>query len=284
VNDSNDDRVLVSVEGGVASVCLNRPDKRNALDPLMFSALADAAARVRDTAGLRAVVLHGAGASFCAGMDLAMMSGALPDLRPPDALSDALSPEALAPRSHGCANLWQHVAMAWRDMPVPVIAAIQDVAFGGGLQIALGADLRYVAPGARLSVMEVNWGLVPDMGGILLMSQLAASDVVRELTFSGRVFQGVEAMRLGLATRVCDDPLAAAYATAREFAQKSPDAIRAAKRLLNGVLGRRADQVLRSESYEQQRLIGSANQIEAVSARMGARDPRFAEAGQPQTL
>jgi enoyl-CoA hydratase/carnithine racemase len=279
VNDRNDDRVLVSIEGGVASVCLNRPDKRNALDPAMFSALADAAARLRETAGLRAVVLHGAGASFCAGMDLEMMAGALPDLRPPN----ALSAEALVPRSHGCANLWQQVAMAWRDMPVPVIAAIQDVAFGGGLQIALGADLRYVAPDARLSVMEVDWGLVPDMGGILLMSQLAAPDVVRELTFSGRVFRGDEAVQLGMATRVCPDPLAAAHATAREFAQKSPDAIRAAKRLLNGALGRRADQVLQSEAHEQRRLIGSANQIEAVSARIGARQPRFAVAGQPET-
>jgi enoyl-CoA hydratase/carnithine racemase len=279
VNDRKNDRVLVSIEGDVASVCLNRPDKRNALDPAMFSALADAAARLRETAGLRAVVLHGAGASFCAGMDLVMMSEALPDLRPPD----ALSPEALVPRSHGCANPWQQVVMAWRDMPVPVIAAIQDVAFGGGLQIALGADLRYVAPDARLSVMEVEWGLVPDMGGILLMSQLAAPDVVRELTFSGRVFRGDEAVQLGMATRVCADPLAAAHASAREFAQKSPDAIRAAKRLLNGALRRRADQVLQSEAHEQQRLFGSANQIEAVSARIGARQPRFALASQPQT-
>jgi enoyl-CoA hydratase/carnithine racemase len=279
VSEPDDERVLVHIEGGVASVCLNRPDKRNALDPAMFLALADAAARLRETAGLRGVVLHGVGNSFCAGMDLEMMSGALPDLQPPD----ALAPEALTARSHGCANLWQQAAMGWRDMPVPVIAAIQDVAFGGGLQIALGADLRYVAPAARLSVMEVNWGLVPDMAGILLMSQLAAPDVVRELTFSGRVFRGDEAVLLGLATRACDDPLAAAHAMAREFAQKSPDAIRAAKRLLNGVLGRRADQVLQAESYEQQRLIGSANQIEAVSARIGGRNPRFVVAGQPQT-
>jgi enoyl-CoA hydratase/carnithine racemase len=247
VSEPDDERVLVHIEGGVASVCLNRPDKRNALDPAMFLALADAAARLRETAGLRGVVLHGVGNSFCAGMDLEMMSGALPDLQPPD----ALAPEALTARSHGCANLWQQAAMGWRDMPVPV--------------------------------MEVNWGLVPDMAGILLMSQLAAPDVVRELTFSGRVFRGDEAVLLGLATRACDDPLAAAHAMAREFAQKSPDAIRAAKRLLNGVLGRRADQVLQAESYEQQRLIGSANQIEAVSARIGGRNPRFVVAGQPQT-
>lgn len=279
MSERDDERVLVHIDGGVASVCLNRPDKRNALDPAMFLALADAAARLREIAGLRAVVLHGAGGSFCAGMDLEMISGALPDLNPPD----AFAPEALMARSQGCANPWQQVAIAWRDLPVPVIAVIQDVAFGGGLQIALGADLRYVAPEARLSVMEVNWGLVPDMAGILLMSQLAAPDVVRELTFSGRVFRGDEAVSLGLATRACADPLAAAQAMAREFAQKSPDAIRAAKRLLNGALGRRADQVLQAEAHEQQRLIGSANQIEAVSARIGRRSPRFVVAQQPQT-
>ena len=157
----------------------------------------------------------------------------------------------------------------------PVIAAVHGVAFGGGLQIALAADLRIVAPDAQLSVMEIKWGLVPDMAGCVLMNQLARTDVVRELTFTGRVFSGAEAVQLGLATRVCESPALDALAMAHEIASRSPDAIRADKRLLNLALGASAADVLRAESEIQQKIIGSPNQVEAVRAALGKRTARY---------
>jgi enoyl-CoA hydratase/carnithine racemase len=163
-------------------------------------------------------------------------------------------------------------------MPVPVIAAIQGVAFGGGLQIALGADMRFVAPDARLSVMEIKWGIVPDMAGMLLMRHLMRADVVRELTFTGRIVSAEEAQRIGLATAVHEDPLGAALDTAREIASRSPDAVRAAKRLLNEADEERVAEILIAESREQKALLGSPNQIEAVRANLERRRPVFRDA------
>jgi enoyl-CoA hydratase/carnithine racemase len=167
--------------------------------------------------------------------------------------------------------------MVWREIPVPVIAAVHGVAFGGGFQVALGADLRFVTPDARMSVMEIKWGLVPDMAGMVLMRGLAKPDVVRELTWSGRIFNGEEAVAMGLATRVCADPRAEALALAREIAGKNPHAIQAGKRLLN--LMEHADQheILLEESREQTALIGSPNQVEAVTAQLQKRDPVFSD-------
>jgi enoyl-CoA hydratase/carnithine racemase len=165
--------------------------------------------------------------------------------------------------------------MVWREVPVPVIAAVHGVAFGGGLQVALGADIRIVAPDTKLSVMEIKWGLVPDMGGMVLMRELARSDVVRELTFTGRIFSGEEALQLGFATRLAAEPLAEALQMARDIAGKSPDAIRAGKRLLNAALSQSAADLLVAESVEQRALIGSANQTEAVKANIERRPPRF---------
>jgi enoyl-CoA hydratase/carnithine racemase len=183
----------------------------------------------------------------------------------------------LKARTHGIANAFQHVVWVWREMPVPVIAAVHGVAFGGGFQIMLGADMRYMAPGTQLSVMEIKWGLVPDMAGTLLMRHLARDDVVRELTYTGRVFLAEEAMTLGFATRITDDPRAAALETAREIAAKSPHAIRGAKRLLNTVLNAESAETLTMEAIEQQSLIGSPNQMEAVMANTGKRPPRFSD-------
>src|SRR5271166_1472014 len=165
----------------------------------------------------------------------------------------------------------------WRGVPVPVIAAVHGPCFGGGFQIALGADMRYVTPDARLSILEIKWGIVPDMGGIALMRELAGGEVIRELAFTGREFTGAEAVAYGLATAVHPDPLAAARSTAREIAGRSPDAVRALKRLLN--LAAEADMVsiLLAESKEQARLIGSLNQIEAIRAGVEKRPPRFAD-------
>jgi enoyl-CoA hydratase/carnithine racemase len=258
---------------GVVELHLARADKMNALDPAMFDALIDAGARLREDAGVRAVVLAGRGKAFCAGLD--MQSFARMGQGGPGAVLGSGAAADILARTHGIANAAQQVAMVWRELPVPVIAALHGVAFGGGLQVALGADLRLVAPGTRLSVMEIKWGLVPDMGGMVLMRELARTDVVRELTFTGRIFSGEEAVALGFATRLAADPLAEALALAHEIARKSPDAIRAGKRLLNAAMGHSAAELLLAESVEQKALIGSPNQTEAVRANIEGRAPRF---------
>ncbi|KAF1070745.1 crotonase/enoyl-CoA hydratase family protein [Variovorax sp.] len=259
---------------GVVELQLDRADKMNALDPAMFDALIAAGESLRADATVRAVVIAGRGKAFCAGLDMAsfqrMEQGAAGEV-----LGQSAGGAGLVARTHGLANAAQQVAMVWREVPVPVIAAVHGVAFGGGLQVALGADIRIVAPDTRLSVMEIKWGLVPDMGGMVLMRELARSDVVRELTYTGRVFSGEEALQLGFATRLAADPLAEALAMAHEIAGKSPDAIRAGKRLLNASLAHSAAELLIAESVEQQALIGSPNQVEAVRANIERRAPRF---------
>ncbi|WP_062481589.1 crotonase/enoyl-CoA hydratase family protein [Variovorax boronicumulans] len=259
---------------GVVELQLARADKMNALDPAMFDALVQAGEALRGDKSVRAVVIAGRGKAFCAGLDMAsferMGQGAASDV-----LGAAAGGTDLVARTHGLSNAAQQVAMVWREVPVPVIAAVHGVAFGGGLQVALGADIRLVAADTRLSVMEIKWGLVPDMAGMVLMRELARTDVVRELTFTGRIFSGEEAVRLGLATRVAADPLAEALQMAHEIAAKSPDAIRAGKRLLNASLAHSAAELLIAESVEQQALIGSPNQLEAVKANIERRAPQF---------
>lgn len=261
------DRVRVTLGAdGVAEVLLARPDKMNALDPAMFDAIIEAIARLRADASVRAVVLHGEGRAFCAGLDkgsFAAMAG-----------GDRSFGDIEA-RTHGLANRWQLVAWGWRELPVPVIAAVHGVAFGGGLQIALGADVRLAHPGTKFSVMEVQWGLVPDMSGCVFMTELVRPDVVRELTFTGRQVDAAEAVAVGLATRLCDDPLAQARALAAQIAGRSPEAVRAAKRLLTGASPVRAEAVLLAESREQQALIGGPSQVEAVRAGLEGRPPVF---------
>jgi enoyl-CoA hydratase/carnithine racemase len=256
------ERVSVSLEAGVADVRLTRPDKLNALDPAMFEGITKVLAELQGMRGLRAVVLSGEGRAFCAGLDMASMAG----------LGGAAT---LTERTHGQANLFQHVAWGFRTLPVPVIAAIHGVALGGGLQIASGADVRIAHPESRLSIMELKWGIVPDMAGIALWRTLVRDDVLRELTYTNREITGVEAARVGLVTRVADDPRTEALSLAREIAGKNPDAIRAAKRLYN--LAPEADSaaLLLAESREQKALVGTPNQKEAVLANMQKRAPRF---------
>ncbi len=270
-----DDRVTVTIEAGVADVRLVRADKMNALDPAMFEALRATGRRLIREPGLRAVVLSGEGRAFCAGLDFGRFEKMAS--QPGDGGMGISHEMRLGTRTHGLSNDAQYAVMVWRDVPVPVIAAVHGVAFGGGFQLALGADLRFVTPDARLSVMEIKWGLVPDMGGALLMRDLARADVIRELTCGGRVFDGTEAAALGLATRVCADPRAEALALAREIAGRSPDAIRAGKRLLR--LAESADPatVLQAESDEQIALLGSPNQVEAVAANLHKRAPAFVD-------
>lgn len=261
---------------GVVELHLARPDKMNALDPAMFDALIDAGLRLRDDAQVRAVVLAGQGKAFCAGLDMASFERMGDVSAGADVLGQGGGADLLA-RTHGIANAAQYVALVWREVPVSVIAAVQGAAFGGGLQVALGADMRLVCADAHLSVMEIKWGLVPDMGGTVLLRALVRNDVARELTYTGRIVQGEEAVALGLATRVVADPLAEARQLAHEIAARSPDAIRAAKRLLNAMARPDMDDaaLLMRESREQQALIGSPNQTEAVRANMEKRAPQF---------
>ena len=263
-------RVVVTFAERIAEVRLDRPDKLNALDPPMFSALVEAGERLKRLPSLRAVVLYGAGRGFSAGLDMGSFAAVAAGK------SDGLIAD-LPARTHGVANLAQAAAFVWREVPVPVVAAVHGVAFGGGFQIALGADIRYVAADAKLSILEIKWGLVPDMGGIALMRELARGDVIRELAFTGRQFSGEEAVRYGFATAVHADPLEAARATAREIADKSPDAVRALKRLLNASADLDVAAILLAESREQAKIIGASNQVEAVRAGMERRPPRFSD-------
>jgi enoyl-CoA hydratase/carnithine racemase len=270
------DRVTVDIQGGVADVRLVRTDKMNALDDAMFSALIETGDRLKTEAGVRAVVLSGEGRAFCAGLDMgsfqAMASGARQG-GGGDASKALLTPK----RTEGGSNRAQHACMVWREIPVQVIAAVHGVAFGGGFQVALGADLRYVTADVKMAVLEIKWGLIPDMAGMALMRGLVRDDVCRELTWTGRIFGGEEAVAMGLATRVCADPRADALALAREIASKNPDAIRAGKRLLN--MMEEADQhaILLAESKEQGALIGSANQVEAIMSNLQKREAQFAD-------
>lgn len=267
---STEDRVRVSVdERGVAEVALTRADKMNAIDAAMFRAINDAIEQLKADARVRVVVVHGEGKAFCAGLDMGRFQQ-----MGQGQTSGTLGMDLLT-RSRGLANDAQYVAWGWRQLPVPVIAAVHGVAFGGGLQIALGADIRLVHPEAKLAVMEVKWGLVPDMAGIVLMTELVRPDVVRELTYTGRIVSGVEAQAIGLATRVSDDPLAEARALAAQIAGLSPDSIRGSKRLLNGASPVQAGAVLMAESMEQKALIGSPNQREAALAGLEKRAPVF---------
>ena len=264
----SEDRVRVQIDArGVATVTMVRADKHNALDQAMFEGLMNAAGRLAEDNAVRAVVLHGEGKSFCSGLDVASF------------MSGRGGTGVLLERDDDrLANFAQRVAYDWSLVPAPVIAAVHGNCFGGGLQIALGADIRIAAPDAKLSVMEIKWGLVPDMGITQTLPRLVPIDVAKELTFTGRVVSGSEALTLGLVTRNSDDPLASALALADEIAQKSPDAVRAAKRLYDQTwVSDDAAAGLRRESELQSGLIGQPNQLAAVVAGMSGEQPVFVD-------
>jgi enoyl-CoA hydratase/carnithine racemase len=248
-------RVRVEVADHVAVVTLTRADKHNALDVAMFEQIIAAAQRLGSEPGVRAVVLHGDGPSFCSGLDVVSIMAAGGGVA---GLTDRVQGDV--------PNWFQRAAHGWLDLPVPVIAALHGNCFGGGLQIALGADIRIAAPDTRLSVMEVKWGLVPDMSITRTLPRLVPIDVAKELTYTGRIFDGIEAHRLGVVTRVADDPLAAARELAGEIAGRSPDAVRAAKRLFDQSWTGTPQQTLALEAELQLGLIGSPNQLAAVTA------------------
>lgn len=259
-----DERVSVTLTDGIADVRLTRPDKRNALDMPMFEALLAAGEQVKAMSGVRAVVLSGEGKSFCAGLDMASMRGL--------AKADG---GGLGETDGRITHRGQQVCWVWQEVPVPVIAAVHGHALGGGLQLALGADVRVVHPDTQLSLREVYWGLVPDMTGSLTLARLVRADVLKDLMFSARIFDGRQARELGVATSLSEDPYADAHALARGYAERSPAAVRAAKALVNNLIYADAARQFAAEREQISRLAGTPEQAEAVLAHFEGRPPVF---------
>ncbi|MGI9327792.1 MAG: crotonase/enoyl-CoA hydratase family protein [Pseudomonadales bacterium] len=262
------DLVTIDINNGVADVRLNRADKYNALSPDMFKAIIAAGDSLAQSKEVRAVVLSGNGRGFCAGLDMQSMQG-LADQ------SSGSNTSALLKRTELPENHAQRPAFVWKRMPVPVIGAIHGVAYGGGAQLALGADIRFAAADAKISIMEIKWGLIPDMSITQTLRDLVPLDIAKELAFTGRVLSGSEAQSLGLVTHVADDPHAAAMALASEIANKSPDAIRRNKALFEEAWHADQRAGLELEAKLQTELIGTPNQIEAVKANFEKRAPQF---------
>lgn len=257
------DRIRVTIDEGVADVTLIRADKMNAVDGAMFEALLEAGEMIENDSSVRVVVLSGEGRSFCAGLDFSSFEQM--EKGPSNAINSELSRTEQQPKAR-IGSRGQQAVYVWTDMAVPVIAAVHGHALGAGFQLALGADIRFIAPDAQMSVLEIRWGLVPDMTGTQMLPRLVGLDVAKELTFTGRMVPGTECVELGLATHVSDSPKQDAMALAREIAAKSPQAIRGGKRLLN-----MAGQVSLEEGFTQEAtimrsLIGSPNQVESIRA------------------
>ena len=259
--------VTISIENHVADVRFNRPEKYNALSFDMIDAMANAINRLAKEPGIRVVVISGEGKSFCAGLDVenfaALQSG------------ENNFPNLIDRYQNRISNIYQHIGYGWKELPVPVIAAIHGVALGGGFQIAMGADIRFSTPDAKFSLMEMRWGLIPDMSVTQTIRDVVSIDVAKELIFTGKVIQGEEAARLKLVTHVCEKPYDEAMALARQIASKNPDAIRAAKKLINEVWHGESGRGLLMESELMTTLMGSPNQLEAVTATFTKRPPEF---------
>ena len=262
---STTDRVTVTHNGPIAHVVLNRADKRNALDQAMLEAIAETIEQLSNARETRTVVLSGDGEAFCAGLDFMSFAAMLQN---PDSVD-------FMARSHGDANLFQYVSTGWRDLPMPVITALHGVAFGGGFQIMLGADIRVAAPDTQFSIMEAKWGLVPDMGGMALMPGVVRQDVVRCLTYTAEIFDASQALEWGFVTELADDPVARALELASQIAARSPDGTRASKRLIADTWSANRADTLIAESVAQKSVLGGANQMEAVMANFEKRPPNF---------
>ncbi len=259
--------VKVEIKDFVAHVTLNRPEKLNALSIDMFKAIIDAGEQVKKDKTIRAVVLSGEGRGFCAGLDVQSFI----------ALADPNTEIDLFNRPEGNpANYAQLVAFIWKQVEVPVISALHGVVFGGGLQISLGTDIRYASSDATFSVMEIKWGLIPDMSGTQTLRDLVRLDVAKELTFTGRIVEAKEALEMGLITKICDDPLKEARKIAAEIASKSPDAIVAGKRLLEETRRCSIEEGLIIEETIQKELIGKPNQIESAMSVFEKREANYA--------
>ena len=274
-----DDRVTISVVDGIADVKMNRADKRNALDNAMFTSLSAAGEYLKKLDGLRVVVLSGDGASFCAGLDFssfAQMAEAGAKANAADNKADKKPDMNAGSMVDGrITHMAQQVCWVWQEVPVPVIAAVHGHALGGGIQIALGADIRIVHPDTQLSVREVHWGLIPDMTGTLMLSRLVRPDIVKNLVFTARVFSGKEGHEMGIATQLSQDVHADAMTMAREIAGRSPEAVRGAKKLINLLANSGAAEQFAAERATIGQLIGTANQAEAVMSHFEKRPPNF---------
>jgi enoyl-CoA hydratase/carnithine racemase len=262
------ERVTVDIDDRIARVTLNRPDKHNAVDRAMFEALIESGERLSSNRAVRVVILTGAGENFCAGIDVSAFG---------KSDTPVFGERDMRPRDDGGANLFQSAALGWRHLPVPVIAAVRGVAFGAGLQIAMGADLRFAAADSRWSVMEMKWGIIPDMGLSVTARGLVRPDRLKKLALTAAIIDGREAQQQGFVTELHDDPSNAALALARELSRRSPDAIRAVKALLNATPQDSEAALLRREARLQAALLGAPNQVEAVSANLHGRQPEFAD-------
>lgn len=267
MSDAVQERVRIERDGHVAEVRLSRPEKHNALDFAMFEAIGNAIDELAGDASIRAVVLHGEGPSFCSGLDFPSF---IAEGRPVD--------EMLFRREGEIANLAQRIAYGWQTLPMPVIAAIHGNCIGGGAQIALGADIRLIEPGARFSIRELHWGLIPDMGITRSLPRLVRADVAKELVLTARILDGEEAVRIGLGTRLANEPLTGARELAAEIAARSPDATRRGKQLLERAWNMGPTESLALEEELQRELLGSANQMKAVQAAFTKEPAEFDDA------
>ena len=259
-------RVRIKHQDWITHVSLSRPDKKNAMDDEMIDALIAAAEQI-DIARTRVVILSGEGSCFCSGIDLSGLTQML----------GADMTELLVPRTHGqgTTNRWQEVAMIWRRLEIPVIAALHGEVFGAGLQLALGADIRIACPKAQLAVMEMKWGIIPDMGAMVLLPHLVRDDVMRRLVYTAQPVSGVQAEKWGLVSEIDNDPLEAAIALAEQLSRQGPNAMQAAKKLCTLARTSTENEILLAESELQATLIGQHEQMEVVTARMQQRTPGF---------
>ncbi|MEY3818461.1 MAG: hypothetical protein RIT00_1186, partial [Actinomycetota bacterium] len=245
------------------------------LDPAMFDAIARAGKDLVSNKEIRAVVLSGSGASFCAGLDFASFQSMADGGSSSSETKSNSGENAGAMQPGAITHLAQQICWVWQEVPVPVIAAIQGHALGGGMQLALGADIRIAHPDTQFAMREVHWGLIPDMTGTLMLSRLVRDDVAKDLVFSARVISGTEAHQLGVVTRLTDSPLEVAMKMANEIAERSPDAVRGAKALINRLSNAGAAEHFAEERKIIYSLIGKPNQVEAVMSNFEKRPASF---------
>ncbi|MGK0274466.1 MAG: enoyl-CoA hydratase/carnithine racemase [Ilumatobacter sp.] len=272
-NAGMSDRVSITIDNGIADVRLTRADKRNALDSEMFRAIAEAGERLKTEPGVRCVVLSGEGKSFCAGLDMGSMQQ-LAGAPPADGEEQTNAGDI---DNDQITHLAQQICWVWQELPMPVISAVHGHALGGGIQLALGTDIRFVHPETKMSVRETYWGIVPDMTGTFMLSKLVRPDIAKELTFTARIFSGTEAHAMGLATHLTETPYDDAMALAAEIAGISPSAVRASKELINNMAVDGAAEQFAEERRLIKTQIGTPNQIESVMASFENRSPKFVD-------
>lgn len=247
--------VLLEIKHRIAYVTLNRPEKHNGLDEPMFVELVKAARTIRRNRDIRCVIMSGNGPSFCAGLDFAAV-----------AKKPSMVFRFFIKTPWSKDNMFQRVAHIWRDLPIPVIAAVHGNCFGAGMQIILACDYRIATPAARLSIMEIKWGLIPDMSGMVTLSRLTRVDIAQELAMTGRIFSGSDGKEYGLVSKISENPLAEAETLANDICEKSPDAVAAVKFLFKKTWKRSTRSALFWERITQLRLLGRRNQKIAMQA------------------